>query len=127
MLKAEFNKIFDSGIRNKKEIYNILEKKTGIKRSTIRRNARDYLRELRIKVIILSKHTPKHTKTTSKALGFIPKDVRWHWEKFVKKDFVIVKCAICRARIGYVIQYYDGNLICNICQGKFPEVIIVEK
>jgi len=99
-VKQELEKLMDSGKTNKKELYSILETKTGIARPTIRRIAGDLRKDLSRKINILEMTVEK---------------------KSDKNNLIPVKCSICNNKICYLKGHCAGSLVCNTCKDKFPE------
>lgn len=122
-VKQELEKLMDTGKTDKTELYSIIETKTGLPRPTIRRIAGDLRKDLsrKINILEMSGKETKHDKNEKDPFSFVPKKIRWHWEKLTQHDLIPVKCTICNSKIGYLEGFCDGNLVCNICRDKFPE------
>lgn len=99
-VKQELEKLMDTGKTDKKELYSIIETKTGLPRPTIRRVAGDLRKDLSRKINILEMTVQK---------------------KSDKINLIPVKCSTCGNKICYLEGKCDGNLVCNICKDKFPE------
>jgi len=83
------------GITNKRELYTKIVIKTGIPRSTIRRIAGDYKKQLVRKVKVLTdKETLKRLQTSP--YTFIPESIRFIWLKKTQYDFSSIRCEICQ-------------------------------
>ncbi len=108
-----------SGVRNKTTIYSKIVEKTGLKRSTIRRIKREYIKDLERKIIILSDMS-RLKRVNPEPYYFIPEKFRLLWTDITQKQFKEVKCAICKRQICYVQGTYNGNLVCARCKFKFP-------
>lgn len=98
-VKQELENLMNSGKTDKKELYTILETKTGIARPTIRRIASDLRKDLSRKINILEMTV----------------------EKKSDKHLIPIKCSICGSKICYLKGHCDGSLVCNTCKDKFPE------
>ncbi len=116
-------------MKDKREIYKLIVEETGIPRSTVRRIAGDLRKEIQRKIRILTDEDTLKRIMVRKtdAYMFIPEKIRMFWLKKTKKDFVLIKCEICKVVLGYVLNFYDGNLICRDCQFKFPEASRLKK
>ena len=123
MIKEKILLLIKSGVTSKTTIYKKISDETGLPRPTIRRVAGELRKQIyrKIKVLTDEDTLKRIQKRKTDGYDFLPKDIRYFWLKKIKKDFVKVKCAICKMPLGYVYQYYDGSIICRDCQFKFPE------
>jgi hypothetical protein len=106
-------------VTDKSTIYTKIVEKTGTKRSTIRRIAGDFKRELERKVKILT-DSSNTKRIHAKPYSFISQKVRLLWTEVTQRKFKEVKCAICKKHICYVYGKFMNNLVCDNCKSKFP-------
>jgi len=108
-----------SGVRNKRTIYSKIVEKTGVKRSTIRRINRDYIKEIERKIRILTDMS-RLKRVNPEPYDFIPEKFRVLWTDITQKQFKEVKCEICKKHICFVYGKSINNLVCDKCKYKFP-------
>lgn len=119
-IKNKINVLLDAGEINKKRIYSMVTKETNIPRSTIRRTARQMRFELIQKLRVLCDEV-EGNKSEHDTYYFVPKHIKWHFDKFFKEDFVELKCMICKRITGFCQKECEEPIICNACKEKFPE------
>lgn len=119
-VQEQIEKLLNSGVRNKSELYSKLVVETGLPRSTIRRIARDFKKHLERKVVILTKGEILKEKE-GVAYSFIPEAVRFFWQKKTQFDFNPLRCQICKRFVCYLNGDCEGSIICDDCQKKFPK------
>lgn len=120
LVKNQIEHLLNTGVRNKSRIYTKIVTETGLPRSTVRRIAGDYKKEIERKIKILSA-TSRLKKPKEDPYSFIPVKIRFLWTKITKNDLDIVRCSICKKLIGYIEGFCDGNLVCDGCRFKFPQ------
>ena len=118
-VKHLIDHFFKLGVTNKRELYTKIVIKTGIPRSTIRRIAGDYKKQLVRKVKVLTdKETLKRLQTSP--YTFIPESIRFIWHKKTQNDFSSIRCEICKKPVCYMDGIYESNIVCHDCKIKFP-------
>jgi len=122
-VKHQIEVLILSGVTNKTQLYTRLVTKTGLPRSTIRRIASEYKKELVRKVMVLS--TSENIKRfKSEQYSFVPVESRFYWQKKTQNDLISIRCKICKKQVCYLEGLCEGNVVCNKCQIKFPKAIM---
>ena len=118
-IKNQIDVLLNSGIRDKTRIYQLLVEKTGLPRSTIRRITGEYKKEIIRKIRVLG-HEGMEEVIEEDPYHFIPKEIRFLWNKTTQNDFADIICSICKKHMGYVQGFGAENPVCTLCKRKFP-------
>jgi len=112
--------LIDSGVTNKTEIYDKIRDKTGLPRSTIRRIAGQYKKQIERKIRVLTSNISQIEKKTKDPYYFIPRPIKKYWKNVTQDELIEVKCLICQKPVGYLEGISEGSIICPNCKSKFP-------
>ena len=113
--------LINSGITNKTELYTKIVNKTGLPRSTIRRIAGEYKKQIERKIRVLTSSVSQIDKKSKDPYYFIPRPIKKYWKNVTQNDLIEVNCLICQKLVGYLEGSSEGSVICPICKSKFPK------
>lgn len=116
----QIDALINSGETNKTEIYNKIQQKTGLPRSTIRRINREYKKQIERKIRVLSSSIEQIEKKEKDPYYFIPRQIKNYWKNVTQDDLLEVQCLICKKPVGYLEGNCEGSVVCPDCKSKFP-------
>lgn len=119
----QINVLIDSGVTNKTEIYDKIENKTGLPRSSIRRIAGQYKKHIEKKIRILTSTSKQIEKKGKDPYYFLPPTIKNYWKKITQDELQQISCLICGKEVAYheVNFNKDASIICPICKSMFPK------